>query len=51
MYYNCTDVVLPCSITVERVGMVLHVCFEVVTRLVYQGTVVGTACGDGGNPI
>ncbi len=51
MYHNGTDIVLQCYTTVERVGIVLHVCFEVCTRLVCQGTVAGTACGDGGNPI
>jgi hypothetical protein len=29
---------------------VFHVCFGMLPRLVWHGTVVGSVCGDGGNP-
>ncbi len=51
MYHNGTDIVLPGYITVEIVGIILHVCFDVFIRLVLTRYGGWPACGDGGNPI
>jgi hypothetical protein len=36
---------------VGKVGISVHVCVELLDAGYVQGTVAGTACGDGGNPI